>query len=238
MEFSVKGLSNCFQRVAFSPDGKFIAFLARDCIAIWNFIDRKEEFKLYGHRKAVRSIVYSADGRYLVSGSNDKSIIVWNLEEKRQEFRLWGHTQVICAVAVSNNVKLIASASYDKSLFLWSTDRHRFEFSFKFCKIVRCVSFSADDNYLVSGSDDCIIRVWNITTREICFVISTENSRIYSVFFSFDQKTLYAGCSNSKLNIWKIYLKKMRIAPKKILIDVSKIAISRDSKFIALAVKY
>ena len=35
--------------------------------------------KLTGHTKAVYSISYSADGKHLVSGSFDKSIIVWDV---------------------------------------------------------------------------------------------------------------------------------------------------------------
>ena len=47
---------------------------------------------LSGHTNYVTSVAISQDGKYLVSGSRDKTIKVWNLEERREEFTLTGHT--------------------------------------------------------------------------------------------------------------------------------------------------
>jgi WD40 repeat protein len=49
----------------------------------------------------VRSVAISKDNKYVVSGSQDKTIIVWDRENGSQIKELWGHNDSVQSVAIS-----------------------------------------------------------------------------------------------------------------------------------------
>jgi WD40 repeat protein len=76
---------------------------------------------LEGHTGWVNGVAFSPDGKYLVSGSGDTTIIIWSLEGDPLA-TLTGHTAGVNDVAISPDGKLIASASDDGTVKLWSLE--------------------------------------------------------------------------------------------------------------------
>ena len=55
-------------------------------------IDRsKETQKFKGHNNDVSSVAFSPDGKFIISGSLDKTIRVWNLINGKEIMKLEGH---------------------------------------------------------------------------------------------------------------------------------------------------
>lgn len=52
---------------------------------------------------------------------------------------------------------------------------------------------SIDGEFLVSGSNDCTVRLWNLPRGEIIKVIESGISAIYSVAMAPDNKLIAAG---------------------------------------------
>ena len=46
--------------------------------------DGKEILKLEGHQGAIASVVYSPDGKFIVSGSWDKTVRIWNSADGKE----------------------------------------------------------------------------------------------------------------------------------------------------------
>jgi hypothetical protein len=66
-----------------SPDGSFIAgCLDREVIVLWDAFTGKQLGKLEGHRGEIGSLVFSPDGRFLVSASADTTILIWDWKRK------------------------------------------------------------------------------------------------------------------------------------------------------------
>jgi WD40 repeat protein len=72
--------------IAFHPDGKLFATASRDkTIKIWDsenleFLIRIDNEFHQGHVNSVNSLFWTNYNKYLVSGSDDRSIIVWKIE--------------------------------------------------------------------------------------------------------------------------------------------------------------
>jgi RNA polymerase sigma factor (sigma-70 family) len=67
--------------LAFSPDGRTLAWGSRTdpTVHLMEVATGKERQAFTGHRGGVVSLTYSADGKSLVSGGNDTTLLVWDL---------------------------------------------------------------------------------------------------------------------------------------------------------------
>ncbi len=68
------------------------------------------------------SVAFSKDGKYIVSGSWDKSIKIWERETGNQIQTLKGHSSGVTSVAFSKDEKYIISGSDDKSIKIWERE--------------------------------------------------------------------------------------------------------------------
>lgn len=144
---------------------------------------------------------FSREGKYIVTGGGDKSLIIWDWKEKNPIHRLTqahvgkfkklakylnkylkSTTGPIMTLAVSQCDKLILSAGTDYTVSGWSLETGMQEFMipkahggmlinifFKFGAIIvdyiTSVSLSSDDKYIISGSSDGELTVWDIKSR-------------------------------------------------------------------------
>lgn len=111
-------------------------------------------------------IAVSSDGKFIVSGSSDKSVRIWNVIEKKCTIcQNTGHKDSVLCVAISPDCKIVASGSADKTIKTWDiiTGNEVRTLKGHFNR-VQSVAFSPDNSCLVSGSDDCTIRLWDFNT--------------------------------------------------------------------------
>jgi len=67
----------------------------------------------------VDAVAVSPDDKYIVSGSDDKSVRVWDASTGSELKELKGHTNWVTSVAFSPDGKHIVSGSRDKSVRVW-----------------------------------------------------------------------------------------------------------------------
>ncbi|MBN3923943.1 MAG: WD40 repeat domain-containing protein, partial [Nostoc sp. NMS4] len=82
----------------------------------------RERNRLQGHDGIVRSVSFSADGKTLASGSDDKTIKLWNLETGKEIRTLKGHNSDVNSVSFSPDGKTLASGSDDSTIKLWNLE--------------------------------------------------------------------------------------------------------------------
>ena len=75
------------------------------------------------HSQAVLGLAYSPDGRWLASGSVDKTIMLRDAATGQVKRILKGHTGAVSAVVFSKDSKSLVSASHDGTIKLWSVDK-------------------------------------------------------------------------------------------------------------------
>ncbi|XP_038066823.1 NACHT domain- and WD repeat-containing protein 1-like [Patiria miniata] len=94
---------------------------------------------------------------------------------------LIGHSGIILSVAVNLSCSMLATASADGSVRLWELEHDEDIYVLKGQKggTMSCVAISADDQWLVAGSDENYLQVWSVLSGDPVLLI-TENHSGYA----------------------------------------------------------
>jgi len=79
------------EALAWHPDRSMCAIATRSLLRTWDVEARNELRALRGHRKNVTTVAYSPDGRFLASGSEDRTIRLWDSRNGSEVAVLTGH---------------------------------------------------------------------------------------------------------------------------------------------------
>ena len=148
------------------------------------------------HIERVSCLVFSSDGKLLVSGSEDKSIVLWDVQTGGIIQKFFLHTTQVRSVSISADCTCIASGT-DDVLSLW--DVQTGECIFKkhgFCQPL--VSFSPiNSKQLISTSNNAIYQ-WDINNLEI-ETIHSHFTNILSIDYP-----MFAACKEGQVLIQNI----------------------------------
>ncbi len=157
-----------------------------------------------GHTMRVTTVAWSPDGKYIASGSLDKTVQVWpaNSNNHGRPFVYRGHTAGIRAVDWSPNSQRVVSGAEDTTVQLW--DALNGEHS-TLCRghsdAVTTVAWSPDGKYVASGSMDGTVRLWNATTGTQKYVYRGHTDSVNTVCWSPDSQRLASGSSDKTAHI-------------------------------------
>jgi Prp8 binding protein len=161
---------------------------------------------LTGHENEIYSSKFSPTGEILATGGLDKSIFLWNVYGECENFAvLKGHTGAIMEVQFSTDGSLLFSASTDKTVFGWDIEtgvrvkRFRGHTSF----VNSCCPSRRGDQMVVSGSDDGMIKLWDIRQKSV----SQTFSNIYqvtAVCFNDSGDQIASGGIDNDIKIWDL----------------------------------
>lgn len=105
---------DALRSIAISDDGKSVAYSDNSVIYIWNVMGDSIVQKMIGHRNNISHLVFSADGKYLISTCYDYTLRVWdtNNGEEIQEKRLFFPSIDYYGTANLRDAKLSADNKY------------------------------------------------------------------------------------------------------------------------------
>lgn len=157
-----------------------------------------------GHTDRVTSVAWSPDGRYIASGSLDRTAQVWaaNSSEQFHPFTYRGHSAGVQAVAWSPDSKRIVSGSLDKTIQVWDAlSGEHLAIYHGHTDTVKTVAWSPDGKYIASGSADNSIRLWEVATSKQVSVYRGHIASVNSVAWSPDSRQVVSGSSDKTVQI-------------------------------------
>ncbi|ETO09055.1 WD-40 repeat protein [Reticulomyxa filosa] len=180
-----------------------------------------------GHSGIVWSVDYSPfdNGRFLCSGSCDKTVCLWDVNASKLLKIFNGHSDYIRCVKFSPyhyhkySRYIICSASIDETIRFWDFESKNESQILKGHNLGICsIQFSPFSNgqYLCSGSWDKTVRLWDIETLKLLQIFNGHTNRIWCVTFSPLQSnanvgivggsgyTICSGSSDDTIRLWDV----------------------------------
>ena len=147
-----------------------------------------------GHADWVSSVAFSPDGRTLLSGSHDGTLILWDVVTGRQLRSIEGHRKndrpfAVTSVAFSPDGKMLLSASEDKTLRFWDAGTGAELRVFRGVDYSAAAIFSPDGKMVAAANCGSIVLLDALTGRLLRTFRGTINC-VTNVAFSPDGRTL------------------------------------------------
>ena len=139
------------------------------------------------HSDNVFSVAWSPGGKYIASGSRDKTVRVWDVATGKDYYIYRGHNKCVLSVACSpGDGAYIASGDTGGIVQVWEAFTGSTIVSYRgHTRFVRSVSWSSDGQYIASGGDygDNTVQVWQAFSGKQIYTHDCQY-RIFSVAWS------------------------------------------------------
>ncbi len=190
-----------------------------------------KETLLKGHAGKVMCLAVSADGKRLVSGSEDKLVKVWEVQSGDSTLSLSGHTDAVLAVAINDEGTQVASASADGMVKVWDIESGLPIYTLTGHKgAALCVAFSGDGTRVVSGGRDGTIKVWDLEDGKEAYALAGHIGGVGGIAINMDATRLVSGGADGMLKIWDALAGKELQTLKGHTAAVACVALSADGR--------
>lgn len=171
-----------------------------------------------GHSAMIRDVMFTPDGRILISVSNDKTIRLWDVESGELLKTLRGQVGdgpegKLYAGALSPDGRTLAVGGYPSR---WGIRLINIETGVQtgllqgHSNVIHGLAFSQDGRWLASGSKDDTVRIWDVSKtltaggKSAAFaVLNGHTDDVYDAAFSPDSSKVVSASYDHTLRLWK-----------------------------------
>jgi len=166
----------------------------------------EEEIVLPGHTGTVNGIDVNKDGKFVVSGSNDKSIRVWESKTNKERLILENaHLAAIRTVKYSPAGNVIASGGEDYKIKLWRADKGTLVRNLgNHFGSVNDLDFHPDGRWLASAGSDQKIKIWDIQRGNVLNTFIGHQGEVFAICFNRKGNILASAGEDKTIRIWEV----------------------------------
>lgn len=171
---------------------------------------------LKDHNGHVNAVTLNRDGRFALSGGDDKNVMLWDTGTGECLRVFHGHTGNVNAVKFSPDGRFAISGGSPPNGYIQDVQKE----TLKYWNIltgeclktfvgyenkINAVDISPDGRYALTGSNDRTARLWDVSTGE-CLSIFQMKEYINSVSFSINGQFAYAVSDGGVVHyIWEVF---------------------------------
>ncbi len=162
-------------RVRFTPEGNAIIVCTKN--GIISIVDSSRAYvfrQIRGHSGAINDIAISLDARYIVTGGDDRKINIRDMNTFSLIRTFECQDSEITRVQISPDMQYVYAGNRRGQLLIYNVDRsektpayilegHNAEIT-ALCPLL-------DSNWLITGSKDKTIRIWDLKTHQCMYII-------------------------------------------------------------------
>jgi len=162
---------------------------------------RKEKSRFVGHQDSVISVAFSADGKRVLTGSEDKTAKLWNLDGDL--LQTFNEKSIVNSVAFAPDGKSVLTGNSDGSVKLWSLDGTVLNTIYQGKEQINSVAFAPNGNSVLIGSTDKVATLRSLNGN-LLQSFKGHLATVNSVAFSSDGKSVLTGSEDKTAKLWSM----------------------------------
>ncbi|QRW15471.1 hypothetical protein RhiLY_14470 [Ceratobasidium sp. AG-Ba] len=202
------------ESIAFVPRGEFLFLSSRENLIFARTVDTGASVlgPLAGHTSIIRSMVFSPNGDYIVSGSNDKTIRIWSTVPSAETKVIssinrdsYGCLNEVKCIAISSDGSIVISGHKDRAIRIWDVETGRAVLAplDGVSHDIKLVGFSPDDTAIFCVSEGGTIHKWDAKSgKSLLGPLQSNLTTISDIAFSPSGSTIAIGRRESWIYIW------------------------------------
>jgi len=193
--------------IAINPLGDIIASSSTDqTVRLWtNAVSGKSKI-IKAHPSPIRSVDFSSTGKFLLTGSNDKTIKIFELYPKikfRASYK--GHTNWVRCSRFSPDNRLIGSCGDDNAVIIFDVEQKTVKYRFlDHSSNVNSCRFSPDGTIIASAGDDGKIKLFDIRMGRLIQHYDAHNDKVNCISYHQSGNYIISGSDDSTIKIWDL----------------------------------
>ncbi|KAL1138690.1 hypothetical protein AAG570_008752 [Ranatra chinensis] len=166
---------------------------------LWHVMSNTQVHTFKGHSGAVLCMAITKQSQYLITGSEDTSIIVWDLKTLELKLRIYEHIASVLCVTLALGNSVIVSGGEDSRIIVTSLktgdvvvkiDHHRGP--------VTALNVTPQGDILISGSSDKSVCLWELENFTLLNSINVP-SPVSMLAITDDSVFLLVACEDNQL---------------------------------------
>lgn len=226
--------------VTINNSGEWLAFGASKLgqLLVWEWQSESYILKQQGHFDSMNALVYSPDGKRIITTADDGKIKVWDVDSGFCIVTFTEHTSGVTACEFAKKGNVLFTSSLDGSVRAWDLIRFR---NFRtFTAPTRlsfsCMAVDPSGEVVAAGSLDSFdIHIWSVQTGQLLDQLSGHEGPISSLAFTPNGGSLVSGSWDRTARIWSIFGRTQTSEPLQLQADVLDVAIRPDSEQLAVS---
>ena len=189
--------------VALDHSGKKAVAGDNTTILVWDGVTGKELYRLLGHANQVRWLGFGEEGAVLYSADWDGVVCLWDMLTGKLVKQLVTGTNIE-RVALLNNGQVLACGQYNGNITVWETATGKQLLSWKAHDlVVTGLVATPDGAYLVSGSEDRMLKLWKTSSGSL--LNSTETGAVIRLtLLDGESPAVLALLQGKLLEVWSV----------------------------------
>ena len=201
--------------VSYSPDGRWVAASSGDydhdteagSLLVWEAASGEIHCDLQGHDRRLRTVTFSPDSRYLLSGSQGTDdtgdLILWDVNDCSLVRRL-ATEQDTTGIGFSDDGRYaVTSSAFFENVTLWDVARGQELRVFRLPgEVFLDVAFGPNDETVLAATIKGVIVQWDRETGEEIRQFVGHDSGVWSVTISPDERKLVSSDSTGTIILW------------------------------------
>jgi WD40 repeat protein len=190
--------------VAFTPDGRYLAVAFDFGIGVWSgprFKHVQELTAFSSLTDGFFTVDFSADGRFLIAGGEDRIARIWKWPSGRLASVLRGHGGPILEAVIDRADRFAATASEDGTARLWSLASGATLATYRVGQAnVTRVWLDRDGRHLLTVGIDDVTRVWRVPV----ILLRGHVGSVRAAIFTEDDRSVISAGDDGTGRLWDL----------------------------------